>query len=98
MTAPHVSVVVAFTGVDIDAHPHSIVEEIGRALSDAGHSHEFVFVLDGPVGRVKQELRELQSDQPMTIVQLQGGGLGESIALSAGVARAHGDYIINLPP
>ncbi|MCA8951274.1 MAG: FemAB family PEP-CTERM system-associated protein [Planctomycetes bacterium] len=95
---PHVSVVVAFSTSDVDAEPRTIVEQIGCALDDAGQAHEFVFVLDGPVGRVEHELRELETEHPVTVVQLQGGGLGESIALSAGVKRARGDYILNLPP
>ncbi|MCR9247934.1 MAG: FemAB family PEP-CTERM system-associated protein [bacterium] len=94
---PHVSVVVVFTTSDVSAHPQAIVEQIGRALDHAGHTHEFVFVLDGPVGRVEHELREISGDRPIEVVQLQGGGLGESIALSAGVERARGDYILNLP-
>ncbi len=101
-----VSVVVVFTSSDVDAHPASIVEQIGRALTDAGLSHEFVFVLDGPGGRIERELHELtpgihadgpSSEPTIEIVQLQGGGLGESIALSAGVERARGRYILNLP-
>ena len=99
---PDVSVVIVFTSSDVDAQPGSIVEQIGRALHDAGLSHEFVFVLDGPGGRLERELHELAPsgavDGPeIEIVQLQGGGLGESIALSAGVERARGRYILNLP-
>lgn len=93
---PLVSVVV---GVSVpEANPRSVVEGIGPALLRAGYRCEFVFVLDGPMVRVETALRELEHQWPLRIVQLQGGGLGESIALSAGVAKANGDYILNVPP
>lgn len=95
MSAPLVSVVVAIDAPEVDPQP--VVEQLGRALTDAGYPCEFVFVLDGPYGRVEQVLRRLESRWPVHIVQLQGGGLGESIALSAGVARAQGAYILNSP-
>ena len=98
MSAPHVSVVVAFSKADTEAQPGTIVAQVGAALKDAGHSFEFVYVLDGPLARVEADLHELEAEWPVHIVQLQGGGLGESIALAAGVARATGDYILNLPP
>lgn len=96
MSAPLVSIVVAIAGPE--AHPRPVVEGLGRALTDAGYGCEFVFVLDGPYGRVEQELRQIPPTWPLHIVQLQGGGLGESIALSAGVAKARGEYILNVPP
>ena len=96
MSMPLVSVVVAISGPDVHLQP--VVEGIGKALTEAGYGCEFVFVLDGPYWRVEQELRRLESDWPLHIVQLQGGGLGESIALSAGVAKSHGEYILNVPP
>ena len=96
MSGPLVSVVVAISAPE--ANPRPVVEGIGKALTDAGYGCEFVFVLDGPYGRVEQELRRLESRWPLHIVQLQGGGLGESIALSAGVAKANGSYILNVPP
>jgi FemAB-related protein (PEP-CTERM system-associated) len=96
MTAPLVSIVVAISAPEAQLRP--IVDGIGKALTGAGYGCEFVFVLDGPYGRIEQELRRLESAFPLHIVQLQGGGLGESIALSAGVAKARGDYILNVPP
>ncbi len=96
MSAPLVSVVVAIDAPDVEAHP--LIQPLGQALSDAGYPCEFVFVLDGPYGRVEQSLRRFEARWPVHIVQLQGGGLGESIALSAGVARAQGTYILNSPP
>jgi FemAB-related protein (PEP-CTERM system-associated) len=96
MTAPLVSVVVAISAAD--TKPEPVVLGIGKALSSAGYACEFVFVLDGTYPRLDQQLRSMASEWPLRIVQLQGGGLGESIALSAGVARAAGQYILNVPP
>ncbi|MBL8723543.1 MAG: FemAB family PEP-CTERM system-associated protein [Planctomycetes bacterium] len=96
MSAPLVSVVVAIDAPDVDPQP--LIQPLGQALANAGYPCEFVFVLDGPYGRVEQSLRRLEARWPVHIVQLQGGGLGESIALSAGVARAEGAYILNSPP
>jgi FemAB-related protein (PEP-CTERM system-associated) len=96
VTAPLVSVVVAIAGPE--AQPRSIVDGFGKALTAAGYGCEFVFVLDGPGGRYEQELRELGARWTLRIVQLEGGGLGESIALSAGVAKARGELVVNVPP
>ncbi|MBL9076095.1 MAG: FemAB family PEP-CTERM system-associated protein [Planctomycetes bacterium] len=96
MTQPLVSVVVAISGPE--AQPRSVVEGIGAALLRAGYRAEFVFVFDGPAGRFAEELRELATRWTLHTVQLEGGGLGESIALSAGVAKASGDHIVNVPP
>ena len=96
MTAPVVSVVVAIAGPD--AHPSTVVDGFGKALVSAGYGCEFVVVLDGPASRYDQELRDLGARWPLRIVQLEGGGLGESIALSAGVAKATGDLVVNVPP
>ncbi|MCK5942660.1 MAG: FemAB family PEP-CTERM system-associated protein, partial [Planctomycetes bacterium] len=93
---PLVSVVLAIT--DAEAHPRTVVEGFGKALAQAGYPSEFVIVLDGPVGRFEEELRELAQQWVVHVVALEGGGLGESIALSAGVARAKGDLVVNAPP
>jgi len=97
VSEPHlVSVVVAITSSE--AHPSKVATGLSKALRAGGYGCEFVFVLDGPVGRVEQEIQALDCGCPVKIVRLQGGGLGESIALSAGVARAAGRYIVNVPP
>jgi hypothetical protein len=96
MTAPLVSVVVAISAPD--TKPEPVIHGIGKALARAGYACEFVFVLDGAYPRLDQQLRAIASEWPLRIVQLQGGGLGESIALSAGVAKASGQYILNVPP
>lgn len=93
---PLVSVVVAVSRGDVRAV--QVAEGIAPALLRAGFPCEFLFVLDGPVGPIEHQLRSLQCGCPVQVVQLQGGGLGESIALSAGVAKARGRYIVNAPP
>jgi FemAB-related protein (PEP-CTERM system-associated) len=89
-------VVVAVSGPD--AHPRPVAEGIAAALRDAGYTGEFVFVLDGPAGAVVKEIAAIDCGMPVKLLQLQGGGLGESIALSAGVAKAEGQLIVNVPP
>ncbi len=96
MSAPLVSVVVAIAGPE--GQPRAVVDAFGKALVAGGYGCEFVVVLDGPGIRFEEELREVGSRWPLRIVQLEGGGLGESIALSAGVARATGDLVVNVPP
>lgn len=91
-----VSVVVAIS--DRDVHPQKVTDEISVALREAGYGCEFVFVLDGPLGPVEQEIAAIDCGFPVKVVRLQGGGLGESIALSAGVAKASGRFILNVPP
>ncbi len=96
MTEVHVSVVIPVTSPEIDVG--KLVHAFSAPLRQAGYAYEFVFVLDSVTGRPEHELHALQSQFPVTIVRLQGGGLGESIALSAGVDRAKGSFIINAPP
>lgn len=93
---PLVSIVIAITGND--AHPRTVIEGFAAALTTAGYPCEFVVVIDGPITRFDDELAELGASWPVFIVSLEGSGLGESIALSAGVAKAHGELIVNAPP
>jgi|GEM_PF-76092 len=95
-SGPLVSVVIAVT--EAGADPREVVEGFGAALNAGGYASEFVIVLDGPVGRYEHELRELGEQWNLHVVALEGGGLGESIALSAGVAKASGDLVVNAPP
>lgn len=81
-----------------EAQPQQVVGAFYPALTRGGYECEFVLVLDGPVGAVEREIESLRCPAPVKIVRLQGGGLGESIALSAGVARAEGHYLVNVPP
>ncbi|MGE3175642.1 MAG: FemAB family XrtA/PEP-CTERM system-associated protein [Planctomycetota bacterium] len=81
-----------------EAQPRVVVEALAEVLRSGGYAAEFVLVLDGPVGQVERQIETIECGAPVKIVRLQGGGLGESIALSAGVARAAGKYIVNVPP
>lgn len=91
-----VSLVIPVSSPDTDVE--GLVRGYGEALRRCRQPHELVFVLDGVAGSVHQTLRALAADWPIKVVRLQGGGLGESIALSAGVERAKGDLVINAPP
>lgn len=91
-----VSVVVPISSPE--AHPKFVVESMATALRRSGYDCEFVLVLDGPVGPVEREIDTIEAGCPIKLVRLQGGGLGESIALSAGVAKATGRFIVNVPP
>ena len=95
-SAPLVSIVIAIT--ESEAHPRTVIEGFGRALTASGYPVEFVVVLDGPLRRYDEELRELGHSWTVRTVALEGGGLGESIALSAGVAKASGELVVNAPP
>ncbi len=81
-----------------EAHPEHVVVALHQALTKGGYQCEFVLVLDGPVGAVERRIEQIRLPCPIKVVRLQGGGLGESIALSAGVARADGAFIVNVPP
>lgn len=95
-SGPLVSVVIAVT--ESEANPRGVIEGFGRALSANGYAVEFVVVIDGPHRRFDHDLRELSQHWTIHVVALEGGGLGESIALSAGVAKASGHLVVNAPP
>jgi FemAB-related protein (PEP-CTERM system-associated) len=80
-----------------NASVRHLVEAYARPLRESGYPFEFVFVLDAVPPQIERELALLRGQHPIKIVRLQGGGLGESIALSAGVERADGGYVLNVP-
>lgn len=88
--------VIPVTNPDIDVD--RLVQGYRKPFEDEGMDFELVFVLDGVRGALARELDEMQNHHPIKVVHLQGSGLGESIALSAGVARARGELILNAPP
>lgn len=99
MTVEHgdfVSIVVPVDNPSTDVR--RLVEGYSHPFRTAGYPFELIFVLDGVYGRIAAELDELARDHPLKVVRLQGDGLGESIALSAGAARAKGAFILNVPP
>ncbi|MHC4813936.1 MAG: FemAB family XrtA/PEP-CTERM system-associated protein [Planctomycetota bacterium] len=93
---PMVSVVIPITTGDVSLQ--ELVESYSQPLAAAGYPHEVVAVLDGVAGRYERAARTLAAEYPLKTVALHGGGLGESVALSAGVEHALGDLIVNVPP
>ncbi|MCA8942615.1 MAG: FemAB family PEP-CTERM system-associated protein [Planctomycetes bacterium] len=90
-----ISVVVPVTTSEIDVR--ALLEGYSSPLRNGGYEFELIFVLDGVHPTVVQELEAASDEFPIKIVRLQGEGLGEAIALSAGVARARGRLIVNAP-
>lgn len=90
-----VSVVVPITVPD--AAIREIVEGYSLPLRKAGYPFEIVLVLDGVGAHLADQARELSDEFPVKIVMLHGSGLGESVALVAGVSNASADWIINAP-
>ncbi|MGA0060347.1 MAG: glycosyltransferase, partial [Planctomycetota bacterium] len=93
--AEFVSVVIPINNPSVDVG--RLVQGYSEPLRSAGYPFELIFVLDGVHGRIVEDLEELRQEHPVKTVRLQGDGLGESIALSAGVARARGAFILNVP-
>lgn len=94
-TMPTVSVIVPVTSSN--APLHELVIAYTHALSEAGYPHELVIVLDGVRGALEADLRKMAESLPVRIVRLQGSGLGEPIALAAGVEKSRGDLIVCAP-
>lgn len=74
-----------------------LVEGYSRPLREAGYPFEIVLVLDGVEEHLAPQAKALSDDYPLKTVVLHGGGLGESVALTAGVDAAQADLIINAP-
>lgn len=92
---PDVSIVIPITSLNVELE--ALLRGYSAAMRQSGHAYEFVFVLDGISGQVERDLRAQSEHYPIKIVRLQGGGLGESVALSAGVDRSSGEFVINTP-
>ncbi len=90
-----VSVVIPLTSSEVDVR--GLIEGYSEPLRSGGYEYELIFVLDGVRGGITNDLEAAAGDHPIKIVRLQGEGLGEAIALSAGVARARGKLIVNAP-
>lgn len=90
-----VSVVIPVTSPEID--PAVLLEGYSRPLREGGYEFELIFVLDGVRGMIESQLEDALDEYPLKVVRLQGAGLGEAIALSAGAARARGKLIVNAP-
>jgi glycosyltransferase involved in cell wall biosynthesis len=90
-----VSVVVPIDNPDPDLEV--LVRALGAELRTAGRTHEFVFVLDGVDGGLKDRILALRG--PQTDVQLVSLArpFGYSVALSAGAEQARGAYLVTSP-
>jgi hypothetical protein len=76
VSAPLVSVIVALAGPE--GRPREVIDAVGRSLTAGGYACEFVVVIDGPGHRFDGDLRDVAARWPVRVVQLEGGGLGES--------------------
>lgn len=92
---PMVSVVIPITSGDVSLG--ELVAGYSAPLAAAGYPHEVVAVLDGVTGRYDEIARALMKEYPLKTVALHGGGLGESVALHAGVENSRGELIVNVP-
>lgn len=90
-----VSVVVPITVPDVDLK--EIVEGYSTPLRNAGYPFEIVLVIDGVGSDLGAQAEVLGKDYPIKTVMLHGDGLGEAVALVAGVDNAAADLIINAP-
>ena len=90
-----VSVVVPITVPDVDLK--EIVEGYSTPLQNAGYPFEIVLVIDGVGSDLGAQAEVLGKDYPIKTVMLHGDGLGEAVALVAGVDNAAADLIINAP-
>lgn len=90
-----VSVVIPITSGDVSLG--ELVAGYSAPLAAAGYPHEVVAVLDGVASRYDETARKLMDQYPLKTVALHGGGLGESVALHAGVENARGELIVNVP-
>ncbi|MCA8957920.1 MAG: FemAB family PEP-CTERM system-associated protein [Planctomycetes bacterium] len=93
--AEMVSVVVPVTSPEVDLE--EVVAGYSRPLRQAGYAFEIVLVLDGVGPGLAEQSARLAEDYPVKTVILHGAGLGESVALTAGVDSAAADLIINAP-
>jgi glycosyltransferase involved in cell wall biosynthesis len=75
----------------------SLFEVYRDGLHGVPHSHEFIFVLDGPQPQAAQSLRKLSSaGHEISVIQLTRS-FGQATALMAGFERAQGEIILTLP-
>ena len=81
----------------VDEYHDKLRARVDELMAKAQLKVSLLSDLETPGGRIERELHELtpgihadgpSSEPTIEIVKLQGGGLGESIALSAGVERA----------
>ncbi|MCC6782839.1 MAG: FemAB family PEP-CTERM system-associated protein [Planctomycetes bacterium] len=90
-----VSLVIPIDNPSVDVR--ALAAGYAAPFREHGYEYELVFVLDGVHRNVLETLNALAAELPVKVVRLQGAGLGESIALSAGAARARGSLILSVP-
>ncbi|HEX5077623.1 MAG TPA: glycosyltransferase [Geminicoccaceae bacterium] len=78
---------------DLAATHHAYLAAIQRI----GGSYELIYVLDGHYPNTLATLRALKESDPLLIVLVLGGEIGEAAALAAGFAHARGETILTLP-
>ena len=96
MTAhPTLSAIVAVTERigDLEA----IYHDYKRAIAATGMSYEIIFVFDGPFPEAMKTLRSLEQRGELIKIYSLPKWFGETTALSIGIERAVGDFILTLP-
>jgi glycosyltransferase involved in cell wall biosynthesis len=73
-----------------------LVEQVGKAMADAGINAELIVVDDGSTDQTLTRLRSLQTDHPWLRVLHRPKPMGQSAAMHAGIQTAHGRYIATL--
>lgn len=75
---------------------HELYVAYAKQLSAYGKSFEFIFVLDGPDGKILKVLNDLRAEHPNIRIVSLSRSFGESIALSVGFETAKAPVIVTL--
>ncbi|MCK4676411.1 MAG: glycosyltransferase, partial [Gammaproteobacteria bacterium] len=73
-----------------------LFHEYKRGVEAIGKEYEFIYVIDGDLPDILEELKKLQQTEKLTIITL-AKRFGESTALSAAFGKTSGDIILTLP-
>ena len=92
--APRLSVVIPALNEQDNVGP--LVEQVGKAMQDAGIGFELIVVDDGSTDQTLDRLRALQADHPWLRVLHRSEPRGQSAAMHAGIQAARGDCIATL--
>lgn len=93
-TRPHISAVVPAYN-EIESLPR-LWDELARALDASGRTWELLLVDDGSRDGSDRWIAELASREPRVRAVLLERNAGQSAALAAGLARAHGEVIVTM--
>ncbi|MCE9591683.1 MAG: glycosyltransferase family 2 protein [Planctomycetes bacterium] len=91
---PELSIVVPALNEEDNVGP--LVEEVRRAVIDAGIAAELIVVDDGSTDATPQRLRDLQTKNPWLRVLRRDKARGQSAAMYAGIQAARGRFIATL--